>query len=291
MTDQINPYTATPRKSPFKRIALFGGIAFIGGLAAMGWVVSNWEPARALILPNAKPEAEPAITPAAAAVAISAAPVPLPPSGPAAAFENANRAEGLMIAAAVRRAIAQGQSLGYLETALRQHFGATQPSAVALIISNAKKPVTREALRKELETQTPSLLGYGPDSHWADRFRLTFSDLVVIRDANQPSSFGSAKIDRARRYVDAGQYEKAIEEVRSLPGADAATTWINSATQFAQTEKAINLLETAAIMVPPTPVAPVIIAPQMPVAPAGPPSVAPPAAPDPAQKTPPTARQ
>ncbi len=261
MTDQISPISAPPRKSPFKRFALMGGVAFLGGLAAMAWLVTSWEPARSLIAPE-KTEV------AAAAPSNNAAPVPLPPSGPVAAFENANRAEGLMIAAAVRRAIAQGQTLGYLETALRQHFGATQPSAVALIIANAKKPVTREALRKELETKTPSLLGYGPDSHWTDRFRLSISDLVVVRDASQPSSFGSAKIDRARRYVDAGQYEKAIEEVRSLPGAAASAGWIVSATQFARTEQAIDLLETAAIMVPPTPVAPVIAAPQPPSAPA-----------------------
>ncbi len=261
MTDQISPVSAPPRKSPFKRFALMGGVAFLGGLAAMAWLVTTWEPARSLIAPE-KSEVT-----AASPSPNNAAPIPLPPSGPVVAFENANRAEGLMIAAAVRRAIAQGQTLGYLETALRQHFGATQPSAVALIISNAKKPVTREALRKELETKTPSLLGYGPDSHWTDRFRLSISDLVVVRDASQPSSFGSAKIDRARRYVDAGQYEKAIDEVRSLPGAAASSGWITSATQFAQTEKAIDLLETAALMVPPTPVAPIITAPPVPAAP------------------------
>jgi hypothetical protein len=241
------PNSRARRPGGVKRTLFLGGIAFAAGLAAMAWTITHWGPARDLVItPQPAATVTPTVTPP------QAAPTPAPATGAALAFDNANRAEGLIIAAAVRRAVDQGQSLGYLETALRQHFGATQPSAVAIIIDGAKTPNTRATLRAELEALTPTLFGQGPDSSWIERTRANFSNLIVFRNADQPSSFGTARIERAQRYLSTGQIDLAVAEIQPLPGAASAADWVLKANRLIQMEKAIDLLETAAVMVPPT---------------------------------------
>src|SRR3546814_17058485 len=60
---------------------------------------------------------------------------------------NASRAEGLLVAFAVRRALDRGLSLGYLDAQLRLRFGADQPKAVKTIIAPARDPVSTETTR------------------------------------------------------------------------------------------------------------------------------------------------
>jgi hypothetical protein len=62
---------------------------------------------------------------------------------------NASRAEGLLVAFAVRRALDRGLSLGYLDAQLRLRFGDDQPNAVKTIIDTSREPVTLEQLRAE----------------------------------------------------------------------------------------------------------------------------------------------
>ncbi|MBA3939866.1 MAG: hypothetical protein C0520_01510, partial [Sphingopyxis sp.] len=57
---------------------------------------------------------------------------------------NASRAEGLLVAFAVRRALDRGLSLGYLDAQLRLRFGDDQPNAVKTIIDTSRDPVTLE---------------------------------------------------------------------------------------------------------------------------------------------------
>src|SRR3546814_4848182 len=54
---------------------------------------------------------------------------------------NASRAEGLLVAFAVRRALDRGLSLGYLDAQLRLRFGDDQPNAVKTIIDTSREPV------------------------------------------------------------------------------------------------------------------------------------------------------
>ena len=143
-------------------------IAFIAGLAFMGWLLTRWDrgaewlgivPAPVVAAP------QPVATPQSQAGVPGAILSPAQPGAvdadtgrrvaqleqrvaqldlqSRAAVGNADRAEGLLVAFAARRALDRGVALGYIEGLLRQRFAQTQPQAVATIITTAREnPVT-----------------------------------------------------------------------------------------------------------------------------------------------------
>ena len=170
----------------------------------------------------------------------------------ASASGNATRAEGLLIAFAARRALDRGLSLGYLEAQLRLRFGDDQPNAVKTIIDTSRDPITLEQLRSELDTLAPQLVGRNGESGgslWTG-FRRELSELFVVRPAGTLSPRASERIERARRYLAGGQVDKAIEEVQALPGAEAAGEWLIDARRYHEARRALDLIETAAILEP-----------------------------------------
>ncbi|OWQ94328.1 mitofilin family membrane protein [Sphingopyxis witflariensis] len=169
----------------------------------------------------------------------------------ASASGNASRAEGLLVAFAVRRAIDRGLSLGYLEAQLRLRFGDDQPNAVKTIIETSREPVTLEQLRAELDALSPHLVGRseGSGSLWTG-LRRELSELFVVRPAGTQSPRASERLERARRYLAGGQVDKAIEEVQAMPGAAAANDWLIDARRYHEARRALDLIETAAILEP-----------------------------------------
>ena len=164
---------------------------------------------------------------------------------------NASRAEGLLVAFAVRRALDRGLSLGYLDAQLRLRFGDDQPNAVKTIIDTSREPVTLEQLRSDLDTLAPQLVGRsdGDGSLWTG-FRREISELFTVRPAGTQSTRASERLDRARRYLAAGQVDKAIAEVEAMPGAEAASEWLIDARRYHEARRALDLIETAAILEP-----------------------------------------
>lgn len=165
---------------------------------------------------------------------------------------NASRAEGLLVAFAVRRALDRGLSLGYLDAQLRLRFGDDQPNAVKTIIETSREPVTLEQLRADLDTLAPQLVGRGSDddgSLWT-AFRREMGELFVVRAAGTQSPRASERLERARRYLAAGQADKAIAEVEVMPGAAVANAWLIDARRYHEARRALDLIETAAILEP-----------------------------------------
>jgi hypothetical protein len=169
----------------------------------------------------------------------------------ASASGNASRAEGLLVAFAVRRALDRGLPLGYLEAQLRLRFGDDQPNAVKTIIDTSRDPVTLEQLRAELDALAPELVGRsdGDGSFWTG-LRREVSELFVVRPAGTQSPRASERLDRARRYLAGGQVDKAIEEVQAMPGAAEAKDWLIAARRYHEARRALDLIETAAILEP-----------------------------------------
>lgn len=170
----------------------------------------------------------------------------------ASASGNASRAEGLLVAFAVRRALDRGLSLGYLDAQLRLRFGDDQPNAVKTIIETSRDPVTLEQLRSELDAVAPQLVGRGDEGSgnlWTG-IRRELSELFVIRPAGTQSTRASERIDRARRYLAGGMTDKAIAEVEAMPGAGAAHEWLINARRYHEARRALDLIETAAILEP-----------------------------------------
>lgn len=164
---------------------------------------------------------------------------------------NVSRAEGLIVVFAVRRALDRALPLGDLDAQLRLRFGDNQPKAVETIIDTARDPVTLEQLYAGLDALRPQLSGRGAGSGglWTG-FRRELSELFVIRAAETPSQRAFERFERARRYLAGGQVDKAIEEVQAMPGAAAANDWLIDARRYHEARRALDLIETAALVEP-----------------------------------------
>lgn len=164
-----------------------------------------------------------------------------------AAAGNAARAEGLLIALASRRAIEKGAELGYLADQLRLRFGDGWPNAVNTIISMSRNPVTLDQLIARLEGLEPELRssGEGPSFEWLKR---ELGDLFVVRRETTPSPQPVQRMERARLFLVSGRFEDAIKEVENMPGAPAADAWIADARRYAAAQRALDLIETAALL-------------------------------------------
>jgi hypothetical protein len=268
---------AKPRRSllPMLVVPL---IAFLLGLAAMGWLLSRWDRGAAL-LGIAPPPAPVQVQGPPPQVSVERAPpeeVAAPPDAQRlvidpeitrrvnlleqrlgqldlqsrAAVGNADRAEGLLVAFAARRALDRGVALGYIEGLLRQRFAQTQAQAVGTIITAARQPVTLQELQDGLQDVAPGLVGGGPEQSFWTALKTEFAGLVSIRRDGTPSTLPSERLRRATRRLEAGQVEVALAEVLRLPGRTKAAEWIGKARRYVAARRALDAIETAALLEP-----------------------------------------
>lgn len=164
---------------------------------------------------------------------------------------NAGRAEGLLIAFAARRALDRASALGYLEGQLQLRFGAAQPNAVATIVRAARNPVTMDQLRTTLEEIGPTLVtGRAADEGMWEAFQREAGELFVIQQQGAATQSPSVRLQRAQRYLEAGRVEAALAEVQRLPGRDKAAAWLAKARLYAEARRALDIIESAAILEP-----------------------------------------
>lgn len=267
-----------PVERPARRLRtalLIGLVSFILGAVAVSWALTQWAPARQLLTPAAPSPATnrpmtvaaappPVATLTSSGVAATPEAVAITESRVAGlearlaqidaqaanASNNAARAEGLLIAFAVRRAIDRGVGLGYLEGQLRDRFAETQPRAVAAIISAAQAPVTIDTLGQQLEMLTPALAGGGPDESWLSAIRRTAGSMFIVRKATTPSPSLDDRLARARLALDGGQVDTALAEIARLPSRAAATDWMAAARRYIEAHRALDILEAAALTAP-----------------------------------------
>lgn len=167
-----------------------------------------------------------------------------------AASGNASRAEGLLIAFAARRMVDRGEPLGYVADQLRLRFTNAQPRAVQTVIDFAANPVTIDGLSARLEALSPELTGSDAGQSLWDRARHEISSLFVVRRDSGALANPIARIERARLMLTAHRMDAAVGEVQRLPGADAADVWIADARRYEAVQKALDLLETTAMLEP-----------------------------------------
>jgi len=165
-----------------------------------------------------------------------------------AASGNAARAEGLLIASAARRLVERGQSLGYVADQLRLRFADAQPQAVETITTFARNPVTIDQLTARLEALAPDLTNSSPNTNFLERARQEVASLLTVHSDSPMLLTPAARIDRARLMLTARRIGSAIDEVERLPGAEAANKWIADARRFDDTQQALDLVETTAML-------------------------------------------
>lgn len=165
-----------------------------------------------------------------------------------AAAGSAGRADALLIAFAARRAVDRGVALGYLEPLLVQRFGDRHQAAVATVVTASREPVRLDTLVQQFETLGPQLRGGGPEEGWWDGFRRELGSIVSIHRADVPSPQPQARYDRALARLKAGEVNSALAEVMRLPGAANAGPWIASARRYVSAHRALDELESAALL-------------------------------------------
>ena len=261
------PTRGTETRSPY----LIGGLAFAGGIAV---TAAAFQLAGGI----GSPHPGPAPTPIEAQQPQANPAAPLPPGTDVAtlsareqelagkldqlelrlrdingsarnASSYASRAERLLIAAAVRRAIERGQPLGPLEAQLHQRFAETRGEAVGTILRASAEPVTLGDLRLALETIAPRLTSGADDSMWMSVRRLV-SDLVVLRQAASPSPRTADRLRRARLALDHGDVETALAEVVHMPGVASAESWIVAARRYIAARQGLLDIERDALEAP-----------------------------------------
>jgi len=280
---EFEPARATLKpKRPLWSLLALPIVAFVAGVAAMGWLLARSGTAAAFLgVASAPPAAAAAPAPELdPAVAVDREPVAeTPAEGPPgerlvidpettrrvnrleerlalldlqsrAAVGNADRAEGLLVAFAARRAIDRGVALGYIETLLRQRFAATEPQAVATVLTVARQPVTVQSLQKSFQEVAPHLSGGGQGQSWWAAFKTEMAGLVTIRRENTPSTQPAERLRRAGQSLEAGQVEVALLEVLRLPGHERADRWIADARRYVAAHRALDRLESAALLEP-----------------------------------------
>lgn len=258
------------RPRPLRNAFLIALVAFVLGVALVTWAFTRWEPARRLILPKPAPAA--VAVPGVSTQSLTA-PSLVAPGGDAtgdvaltesrvaglesrlaqidlradAASANAARAEGLLLAFAARRAVERGGSLGYLEGQLRTRFAATQPRAVAAVITATQQPVTLNGLRQQLDILEPKLVGNPEGESWGAALSRNLGSLFVVRKASAPSPAADQRFERARVSLDGGEVDAALAEVARLPGRAAANNWMAAARRYIEAQRALEILEAAAL--------------------------------------------
>jgi hypothetical protein len=168
---------------------------------------------------------------------------------------SAGRADALVIAFATRRAIERGVALGYLETLLVERFGAGHAAAVATIITASRTPATQAQLLADFDRIGGVLRGAGPDESWLIGARRELGSLLSIRRTDEPSVRPSARFDRARDRLESGEIDAALAETMRLPGAvrPEAQGWITRARQLIAVRRALDEVESAALVGPARP--------------------------------------
>lgn len=161
---------------------------------------------------------------------------------------SVGRADALLVAFATRRAVDRGVPLGYLETLLADRFGDTNPRAVAAIINASREPVTLDQLIADYEQLGPVLRRGAPNESLWQGFKREMGSLVAIRRASSPSGKPQARYERASAQLENGRVDAALAETMRLPGAPRAQDWIAKARRYVFAHRALDDVESAALL-------------------------------------------
>ena len=167
-----------------------------------------------------------------------------------AASGNAARAEGLLIAFAARRMTDRGEPLSYVADQLRLRFANAQPRAVQIVVDFSENPVTIDELHARLEALSPELSETENNRSLWERARGELASMFTVHRDSSTLLTPSARIERAGVMLTARRIGNAIGEVERLPGAEAADRWIADARRYDEVQRALDLLETTAMLEP-----------------------------------------
>lgn len=161
---------------------------------------------------------------------------------------SAGRADALLVAFAARRAVERGVALGYLEPLLLDRFGKTHARAVATIITGSHSPVRLNDLIDQYRDLGPELRSSAPEDGVWTQFKRELGSLIQIRRADRPSIQPDARYARALSNLQDGEVDAALAETMRLPGAANAQPWVRQARQYVAVRRALDEIESGALL-------------------------------------------
>jgi len=267
--------TTSRRSLSWSARLLIGLVLILAGAAVAIWGLAHYPPAARFLgiaapapVATAPPQQRLVAAPGAMTVQANEAQADLADAGRVAELEarlkrlenataqvrgSAGRADALVVAFAARRAIDRGVALGYLETLLIERFGQQHQRAVATIITASHRPVRLLDLTSEYEMLGPTLRSGGPQENWWDGFRRSLGSLVEIHRAEQPPVNAEARYNRALERLSSGDVDQALAETMRMPGAARAGPWIDKARRYIATHRALDEIESGALLIPKNP--------------------------------------
>jgi hypothetical protein len=252
---------------------LIGLVLIIVGAGAATWALAHYQPAARFLGVVSAPQAPALMTPKPVVLNPEAAtPAPAAQSqadgariaqleARLARVENATeraegfagRADALVVAFAARRAIDRGVALGYLEPLLIDRFGVQHPSAVATVVTASHQPVRLNDLTAEYEALGPDLRRGGSQESWWTGIRREFGSVVEVHRADRPAMNPDARYSRALQRLSTGDVDQALAETMRLPGAGRAGDWVAKARRYIAAHRALDEIESAALLGGPNP--------------------------------------
>ena len=233
----------------------------LAGAAGAAWALARYDQAARFL--GVGPKVEARRTPQLALAPPPAAPAPSDEAARIAQLEDrlaqverstqrvegsAGRADALLVAFAARRALDRGVALGFLEPLLLERFGQDHRQAVATIITGSHSPVDLDELITEYRNLGPALRsGPSEEGIWT-QFKRELGSLIQVRRADRPSTQPDARYLRALAEVENGEVDAALAETMRLPGAAQAQAWIQRARQYVAVHRALDEIETAALL-------------------------------------------
>ena len=252
---------------------VIGLVLIIIGAAAAVWALGHYQPAARFL--GVVPAQQPVLlTPKPVVTNPQPAPPPQPANASAAdeqkiadlenrvaavesatarAEGSAGRADALVIAFAARRAIDRGVALGYLENLLVDRFGGDHRGAVATVITASHEPVRLDDLVTEYDSLGPDLRRGGPQDSWWTNLKRELGDLVEVHSTERPATNPEAEYQRARQRLVSGDVDQALAETMRLPGSARAGDWVAKARRYILAHRALDEIESAALMPGPNP--------------------------------------
>ena len=225
-------------------------LAFIGGGLAVGWILSSgvlpWAVQKNEDTVIAQPASAPSPNPVNSYTPVLAQPV----------IVDNRRSEAMLLANQVRQLVDQGRPLGALSARIESTFGAVQPQVFATLNRASGQKLSNAALLAEFETLAPSLTR--PAGTGWTRIQHEFSTLFVLRRSDKAPSPSSARVERVKQYLVAGDIAAAMRLVREMPGAANAADWLETASAAVAVRKALDQLDQAALQLT---IAPAVTAP------------------------------
>jgi hypothetical protein len=258
---------ATRNRMSWSARLLIGLVLILAGAATTTWGLAHYQPAARFlgIVPAAPPVApKPVAVTSTPSPQITLAAQPQTPENARIAqledrlarVENATqraegsagRADALVVAFAARRAIDRGVALGYLENLLVDRFGGDHRGAVATVITASHQPVRLDDLITEYDSLGPDLRRGGPQDSWWTNLKRELGGLVEVHSAERPATNPEAQYQRARQRLVSGDVDQAMAETMRLPGAARAGDWVTKARRYILAHRALDEIESAALM-------------------------------------------